>query len=226
MIKIQLLKKIFALSFLFILALGMMQPVSVLAQSYEIEASIPVSVAVKDKNDTIVDRKDVKTEFKLRPLDGAPMPSTDTLVIEGNGKASFDSIHFTEPGVYYYELSAKLAQGENASMTDSRNLIVRIFVENSKHQSSLTSRVDAYNKEYQNQAQNQDVPKDGANFTVLYSVPEAGKDSDKKDEPESTKKPDLVDTSASFDAWLYVMLLGAGIVLSLGLGFIARKENR
>lgn len=81
MIKIQLLKKIFALSFLFILALGMMQPVSVLAQSYEIEASIPVSAAVKDKNDTIVDRKDVKTEFKLRPLDGAPMPSTDTLVI-------------------------------------------------------------------------------------------------------------------------------------------------
>lgn len=111
-------------------------------------------------------------------------------------------------------------------MTDSRNLIVRIFVENSKDQSSLTSRVDAYNKEYQNQAQNQDVPKDGANFTVLYSLPEAGKDSEKENNPESTKKPDLVDTSASFDAWLYVMLLGAGIVLSLGLGFIARKENR
>lgn len=226
MIKIQLLKKIFTLSFLFILALGVMQPKALLAQSNEAVVNIPVSVVVKDGNDNIVERKDIKTEFKLRPLDGAPMPAEDSLILMGNQKASFDTIHFTAPGVYYYELSSKLLEGENAVLQNAKDLIIRIFVENSKDDSALLYRMDAYSKEHQSEAENQDVPKAAPNFVVLHSEGDSKNDSNEKEDPESAKKPDLVDTSASFNLWLYLMILGSGILLSIALGIIVRKENR
>lgn len=67
-------------------------------------SSVAVQLEVENQLTGDITTKDELFTFVLKPINGAPMPETDSIVIMGAGKSSFSPITFTEPETYYYTL--------------------------------------------------------------------------------------------------------------------------
>ncbi|MCD7818245.1 MAG: DUF11 domain-containing protein [Lachnospiraceae bacterium] len=97
--------KIWSLMLAALLCMALL-PVSVFAAgSALVTATVPVSVTVGGEEGTL--ESDIPLEdytFKLTALDGAPMPDSDTITINGEGQAVF-TIDFQKVGYYQYTVT-------------------------------------------------------------------------------------------------------------------------
>lgn len=66
--------------------------------------SVVVQLEVENQLTGDKTSKDESFTFVLKPINDAPMPENDSIVIMGAGKSSFSPITFTEPETYYYTL--------------------------------------------------------------------------------------------------------------------------
>lgn len=82
--------------------------------------------AIEQQQEEEIDQRNAVTQFELKPIEGAPMPCSNTLTIGGCGKAEFGPIPASEPVDWSYELTEKLISGKDVELVDERIMIIRV----------------------------------------------------------------------------------------------------
>lgn len=106
------------------------------SSSESLDIYIPVEVepwkadeenqAIEQQQEEEIDQRNAVTQFELKPIEGAPMPCSNTLTIDGCGKAEFGPIPASEPVDWSYELTEKLISGKDVELVDERIMIIRV----------------------------------------------------------------------------------------------------
>lgn len=111
-------------------------PLQAKSTSESLDIYIPVEVepwradeenqAIEQQQEEEIDQRNAVTQFELKPIEGAPMPCSNTLTIDGCGKAEFGPIPASEPVDWSYELTEKLISGKDVELVDERIMIIRV----------------------------------------------------------------------------------------------------
>ncbi|WP_289219552.1 hypothetical protein [Faecalibaculum rodentium] len=205
-----ILKKLMQIGFAGALSLLAFAPSAVRAAGESVSVTIPVSTEFTQDSDEPAPSIQLTTNFLLEPLDGAPAPAAGQVSIEGAGKSGLGPVTFTQPGNYYYQLSASLANGENNSDLNEK-LIVRVTVVNDE-KGGLSSVVTAYNSQSDASSDNGKV--DTA-FFIEYKAPKKPTASTTAQGPKKAAK---TKTSVYAQPGLWILLGGAALLILIGAG--------
>ena len=119
-------KKFSAAALVFLLALAMI-PGFAFAATDSVSVNIPVSVKINGDAPSTAEDYTIKLAAQS---ENAPMPSRDTITVNGEGKSEFPDITFEKPGVYNYTLFQIAGSSANCKY-DSTVYDVVITVTNS-----------------------------------------------------------------------------------------------
>lgn len=119
------IRKISAVLLLMVLCLTVF-PMSALAAD-AVKVEIPVSVELSGETPSPEESYTVV----LQPVDGAPMPSEDTLEIKGDATAAFPGISYSTPGIYCYTVAQKSGSHERGHY-DETVYYVKVTVMNAE----------------------------------------------------------------------------------------------